>query len=199
VSTSGEDSTHQDPLEPVLREVEDELHRRLREACEAEAQGVSTESSAEIRRLEDALLKAAAVAEETLTLRRHIERRSAAPEPSSRRAAESRVEDESASNPVERERVQGVREFRDATGTLWRAWPVTPGQARKGEGRTAERYLGEYCNGWICFEELEGTARRRLPQQPSRWRELEDSDLQALLDRAISAPKRSPRSWNRNS
>jgi len=42
-----------DPLEPALREAEAELHRRLQEACEAEASGVSTDSAAEIRRLEE--------------------------------------------------------------------------------------------------------------------------------------------------
>src|SRR3712207_2056702 len=61
-----------DALRKVLDEAESELHRRLHEACEAEAHGVSTESTAEIRRLEDALLSAAMAAERALTIRRHM-------------------------------------------------------------------------------------------------------------------------------
>ena len=43
----------------MLRDVESQLRDRLREACDAEASGISTESTAEIRRLEDSLLAAA--------------------------------------------------------------------------------------------------------------------------------------------
>ena len=84
-----------------------------------------------------------------------------------------------------------VREFRDATGQLWRAWPVTPGQAR--QGRPAQQYLGEFHKGWICFESLDTPARRRLPQQFPDWGSLAESELAQLLDRAISAPQRKPR------
>src|SRR5918911_153258 len=77
MSSSPEDRSEKDPLEPVLRDVEAQLRDRLREACEAEASGISTESAAEIRQLEDSLLAAAVAAEQTIALRRHIERRKA--------------------------------------------------------------------------------------------------------------------------
>lgn len=176
-----------DPLEPVLHEVESELRRRLREACEAEASGTSNDSVLEIRKLEDALLGAAVAAEQSIALRRRIERRkedrarnaTGAPEHASAPAA---LEHDTATPAVR------VREFRDGTGQLWRAWPVTPGQAR--HGRTAERYLGDFHKGWVCFEALEHPGRRRLPVQPAHWSELPDSELVRMLEQAIAAPSR---------
>src|SRR2546429_482287 len=53
MSNSPDDSGSRDPLEPVLADVEAELRRRLREACEAEASGISSDATSEIRRLED--------------------------------------------------------------------------------------------------------------------------------------------------
>ena len=183
MSPSSNDKADRDPLEPLLRDVEAELRNRLRDACEAEANGISTESTDEVRRLEDSLLAAAVAAEQTITLRRHIERRKSegADHPESYRPPPNEP-----SEPVIR-----VREFRDADGQLWRAWPVTPGQARP--GRTAERYLGEFHKGWICFEALESSARRRLPGQPAQWTELNDPQLCQLLQQAINAPQRKPR------
>lgn len=179
---SSKDRFEKDPLEPVLRDAEAQLRDRLREACEAEASGISTASAEGIRRLEDSLLAAAGAAEQTLNLRRHMARRGSEtftrPEPSTASSHE-------ATEPVLR-----VREFRDADGQLWRAWPVTPGQART--GRTAERYLGEFHKGWICFEALQGNARRRLVGQPEDWTELKESELCQLLQRAINAPQRKP-------
>ena len=183
MSPSSNDRSGKDPLEPLLRDVEAELRNRLRDACEAEASGISTDSAEEIRRLEDSLLAAAVAAEQTIALRRHIERRkSEAPEEAQSYAASPNAPAE----PVPR-----VREFRDAEGQLWRAWPVTPGQARP--GRTAERYLGEFHKGWICFEALDSSARRRLPGQPAQWTALNDPELCQLLQQAINAPQRKPR------
>lgn len=183
MSPSSDDRSEKDPLTPLLHDAEAELRSRLRDACEAEASGISTESAAEIRRLEDSLLAAAVAAEQTLALRRHIERRAAETPPP---AEPSPAPPNEATESVPR-----VREFRDAEGQLWRAWPVTPGQARP--GRTAERYLGEFHKGWICFEALESTARRRLPGQPAQWTELKDPQLCQLLQQAINAPQRKRR------
>ena len=174
------DRPEHDPLEPVLRDVEAELRSRLRDACEAEANGISTENAAEIRRLEDSLLAAAVAAEQTIALRRHIDRRKAKAAAQLSEAAE--VPNEAA------EPAPGVREFRDAEGRPWRAWPVTPGQARP--GGTVGPYLGEFNKGWICFEALEGSARRRLPGQPPGWTQLEEHELRQLLGQAINAPER---------
>jgi hypothetical protein len=183
MSPSSNDSSAKDPLEPVLRDAEAELRSRLRDACEAEANGVSTESASEIRRLEDSLLAAAVAAEQTIALRRHIAQRKA--EMTDHAEGSANLSDEHG------EPVLKVREFRDSEGRLWRAWPVTPGQARP--GRMATRYLGEFHKGWICFEALESSARRRLPKQPERWTELDQPELCQLLEEAINAPQRKSR------
>ena len=213
-----------DPLQPVLRDVEAELSRRLHEACEAEARGVSSESAAEIRRLEDALLAAAVAAEQALTLRRHMRRREGgerAREPRDReeqdraereREEQEREERDRAGGEAQADGVQSapevtdaggaaapegdappasgpaVREFRDSVGRAWRAWPVTPGLARP--GRSTERLLGALHQGWICFEALDSSARRRLPCTRARWAEVRDEELEQLLEQAITAPER---------
>jgi hypothetical protein len=180
MSPSSDDKAGKDPLEPVLRDVEAELRNRLRDACDAEASGISTESASEIRRLEDSLLAAAVAAQQTIAIRRHMERRKS--------ETPAQVEGSAVLPNEPAEAVVKVREFRDAEGQLWRAWPVTPGQARP--GRTAQRYLGEFHKGWICFEALEGSARRRLPGQPADWTELKQPELCQLLAQAINAPQR---------
>ena len=177
------DEKSKDPLEPVLRDVEAELRDRLREACEAEASGVATESASEIRRLEDSLLAAAVAAEQTIALRRHIDRRRSELSAEATEASPPSAEPSDAGGPVLK-----LREFRDSEGHLWRAWPVTPGQARP--GLTAQRYLGEFHKGWICFESLENNARRRLPEKPEHWTELNEPELCRLLDQAVNAPER---------
>ena len=183
--SASDERPSRDPLEPVLQDVEAELRNRLREACEVEASGVSTESASEIRRLEDSLLAAAVAAEQTIALRRRIDQRKRQGEDAveTHRMRDDHTEASAASEPVIK-----VREFRDAEGQLWRAWPVTPGQARA--GRTAQRYLGEFHKGWICFEALESNARRRLPTQPEHWTELKEPELCQLLGQAINAPER---------
>src|SRR5919197_5494861 len=184
------------PLEPVLRDAEAELRRRLREACEAEADDVTSDSVAEVRRLEDTLLAAAVAAGQTVALRRHIAgsdmqspsaTSSERPGPAAS-AQEGKTHEAPPAETVQSRSVGVVREFRDATGRMWRAWPVVPGSARP--GRNTERYLGEFHKGWVCFESLDSSARRRLPQQQPRWSELGEHELAVLLEQAISAPER---------
>jgi hypothetical protein len=188
-----------DPLQPVLEDVEEELRRRLHEACEAEANGLSTESTQEVRRLEDALLAAAVAAEQTISVRRHMARRASTKrerpirlhETDDRRGSANSKSDES---PDESSAEGGtkpdtrVREFVDDTGRTWRAWPVIPGLSRtstRGRG-----FLGDFQDGWICFEGLNTTARRRLPNRQPNWANITDEELQRLLAQAIDAPGR---------
>jgi len=178
----------EDPLQPLLREAEAELSRRLHEACEAEERGITTESAAEIRRLEDALLAAAMAAEQTVALRRHLQRRGsrsgeAADEPERRQQGGVEMQP----GNVETARPAGVREFRDRRGKQWRAWPVTPGAARSGR---AKHFLGDFRLGWVCFEGLDCAARRRLPGHPAGWTDLSDAELEKLLQRAIEVRER---------
>jgi len=87
-----------------------------------------------------------------------------------------------------------VREFEDSTGRTWRAWPVTPGTARARE--SSRQFLGSFQEGWICFEALDNSGRRRLPRREPRWSELAPRELQRLLDEAIDAPSRKARRPN---
>jgi hypothetical protein len=189
-----------DPLQPVLADAESELRRRLREACEAEAKGLSTDSTEEIRRLEDALLAAAVAAEQTITVRRHMKRR--APAEREHPIRISKTADRKSNTDPEVESGSGepgagargeesptsVREFRDDTGSTWRAWPVTPGLSRA--SASGRRFLGDFQDGWICFEGLDSTQRRRLPRRQSSWAKVTDEELQDLLAQAIDAPGR---------
>lgn len=218
--------TTTDPLQPLLDEAEAKLHRRLHAACEAEAQGVASESAVEIRRLEDSLLAAAMAAEQVLTVRRHMQRNAKAAQQSSGAAEEDAPPPAPAAEPAQASETlprhgrdvapepssseapgpastdepqppQGadqfgttVREFTDCRGRTWRAWPVTPGSARAGQ--PSRRTLGEFQEGWICFESMDDSARRRLPRREARWSELRVEELERLLDQAIAVPGRKP-------
>jgi hypothetical protein len=188
-----------DPLKPVLADAEAELRRRLHEACEAEAKGVSTDSTHEIRQLEDSLLAAAVAAEHTITVRRHMKRRGSTEHerPIDVGAAADRGEKtgtrveptsgESAAGDEEKSATH-VREFRDDVGHSWRAWPVIPGLTRASAG--GRQFLGNFQDGWICFEGLDTAGRRRLPWRAHNWANVTDEELQRLLGQAIDAPAR---------
>jgi hypothetical protein len=81
-----------------------------------------------------------------------------------------------------------VRDFVDADGVSWRVWPVTPAAIRP---RTAiEDYLGEYGEGWLCFESA--SERRRLADYPPGWETLSEEALRSLLKAAaVVATRRS--------
>jgi hypothetical protein len=79
-----------------------------------------------------------------------------------------------------------VRDFVDANGVNWRVWPVSPEALQP---RTAvEDYLGEYGEGWLCFESA--SERRRLAGYPPNWEHLADEELCALLRAAAIVPPR---------
>ena len=192
--------SQRDPLQPVLDEAEAELRRRLHEACEAEAKGVSTESTQEIRRLEDALLAAAVAARHTATVRSHMKRRppeerkrpitvKGAADRKAKVDSRTRKSQEEANTEARTETLDTrVREFTDSTGRAWRAWPVRPGLTRaSASGRS---FLGDFQDGWICFEGLNSTARRRLPRRQTSWADVSDEELERLLAEAIEAPAR---------
>lgn len=188
-----------DPLQPVLDDAEAELRRRLQEACEAEAKGVSTESTEDIRRLEDSLLAAAVAAQQTITVRRHMKRRAPAERErpirineAADRKKETDPQVQTGAEPAVDEHSERpdayLREFTDSAGHAWRAWPVIPGLSRaSASGRS---FLGDFQNGWICFEGLDSPARRRLPSRQRGWANLTDEELQRLLGQAIDTPAR---------
>lgn len=182
-----------DPLHKLLDEAESELSRRLQEACQAEAHGIANESTAEIRRLEDTLLAAALAAERAVAARRHLQ--DAALDTLAKAHAEAQAQAElqanasaasSGSCPVADGTV--VRQFEDEMGRRWRAWPVVPDTRRTQQSTL--RGLGEYQDGWICFEALDDSGRRRLPGRGTHWSELPAEELPRLLKAAITVPAR---------
>jgi hypothetical protein len=78
-----------------------------------------------------------------------------------------------------------VRDFVDLKGVKWRVWPVTPNSIQP---KTAvEDYLGDYGDGWLCFEC--STERRRLAKFPPNWDTLSDNGLLQLLKSAAAVPQ----------
>jgi hypothetical protein len=81
--------------------------------------------------------------------------------------------------PVRRQHPEvamALRVFRDSEGGEWRVWHVVPDAA-------SFATLGEaYRDGWLCFEHLDGSNRRRLPMElvPAAWDMLADDRLDAL-------------------
>lgn len=157
----------------TLNRARAELARQLGDACERAADGELPETTGELLRLEDNLLAAARATEHMIAIRR-----------------QARGDREVSQSPEERlaaDNLEGIREFRDRGGVEWRAWSVIPGRA---SGKVSQRYLGELRSGWLAFETLDGSARRRLAPFPSNWMGASDEELQRLLDQAVDAPVR---------
>src|SRR5438105_2986733 len=187
-----------DPLQNLLEDAETELRRRLEEACEAEAKGLSTESTEEVRRLEDNLLAAAMAAKQTIAVRRHMKHRGHAERERpikidvaadrARANTPEKGKPESKGGERAESAAMGVREFTDDEGHPWRAWPVVPGLTRASS--SGRQFLGDFQNGWICFEGLGTSARRRLPYRQAGWENISDEELRHLVQQAIDAPIR---------
>jgi hypothetical protein len=79
-----------------------------------------------------------------------------------------------------------VRDFVDDSSTKWRVWPVS--RASIHPRTAAEDYLGDYGEGWLCFESA--NERRRLAHFPADWDRLPDQELNGLLDKAAIVPTR---------
>ena len=80
-----------------------------------------------------------------------------------------------------------VRDFKDERDVVWRAWPVL---ATSIHPRTAaEDYLGDFSEGWLCFECADGE-RRRLAKYPRDWDKLPEAQLRTLLKAATAVPPR---------
>jgi len=194
MSSAAASPPNRDPLENLLKDAENELRRRLEEACEAEARGVSSESTEEIRQLEDNLLSAALAAKQTIAVRRHMKRRGYAEQERPVKVDLEEEHDAAADALKERESesetgaTAGVREFVDSSGQRWRAWLVVPGQTRS--SASGRRFLGNFQNGWICFEGLGNSARRRLPFHQASWASVTDDELRRLVEQGIDAPIR---------
>lgn len=80
----------------------------------------------------------------------------------------------------------GLREFKDADGVTWQVWTVTADVLDK--RTTAEDYMRDWQDGWLCFEH--SGARKRLAQFPADWESMPDDELQLLLDQAQAVKQR---------
>ena len=80
----------------------------------------------------------------------------------------------------------GLREFRDKRGVNWKVWNVTPDSLDK--RTTAEDYMKEWQDGWLCFECDDH--RRRLATYPPTWEDLSDGELELLLERSQMVKRR---------
>ncbi len=80
----------------------------------------------------------------------------------------------------------GLREFRDSKGVQWKVWNVTPDSLDK--RTTAEDYMREWQDGWLCFECA--NHRRRLASFPPGWEDLPDGELEKLLERSQVVKRR---------
>ncbi|MGQ0715249.1 MAG: hypothetical protein ACT4PJ_16240 [Gemmatimonadaceae bacterium] len=155
-----------DPLGVALHQTEAELAEKLKEACSPEPDELSDEPTGQIAKLSDSLLAAARAAKDVVSLRK-------------RRRERKRLGDQAG--------MHGLREFVDSEGREWRVWPVTPRAARTGK---RESSLGEFEQGWLAFETLDETLRRRLPHYPTDWMTMSEAKLQELLAAAVEAPAR---------
>lgn len=196
--------SNRDPLQKLLDDAESELRRRLEEACEAEAKGVSNESTEEVRRLEDTLLAAALAAKQTIAVRSHMNRpghvererplnANVAAHRDTLADAPDKVKPGPTLNETGETLAMGVREFTDDEGRSWRAWPVVPGLSKASS--SGRQFLGDFQNGWICFEGLDTPARRRLPYLQANWADITDDELRRLIELAVDAPVRGKRAW----
>jgi hypothetical protein len=158
-----------DELTPALTAAEEELIARVEEACSLGPAAPGAEDTGELLRLEEALQSAARAAEKAIHLRQK------------QRDKQRRRESEDYS--------RGIREFRDRNGVEWRLWAVRP-TGQPGPVGSLDRLRAEYRRGWLTFERLDGTERRRLPAFPEDWATRTVVDLENLLTSATLVPPR---------
>ena len=80
-----------------------------------------------------------------------------------------------------------VRDVVDENGMKWKVWSVATASFHP--KTAAEDFLGDYADGWLCFEAA--TQRRRLAMFPKDWDQLPDEGIVALLKKAeIVVPRR---------
>lgn len=185
-----------EPLRPMLRTAESQLVERIEEVCAHEVKG---ESTAELMRLEETLTDAARAAKQAVSLRRRLRTGHGASEPShlhpegdlagatdtaSEVDAPAFADDRAGESDDE----AAVREFLDERGLAWRVWAVTPEQMQT--DRLVADQMGDYRLGWLAFERVDASERRRLPNFPPNWRRLSNLDLEGLLRRADAVRRR---------
>ena len=167
-------------LRPALKRAQTELDANLAEACDTHA---ADESTGKLIRLEELLTDAAAAAKEAISIRRRLgadRQRDSSPEaPATGAGASVTAPDESG---------EGIREFVDASGTLWRVWEV-PAEQLNARARPGP-FAGDFEGGWLAFESADASERRRLPGYPSDWYHLANENIEALCRDAQPVTRR---------
>ena len=79
-----------------------------------------------------------------------------------------------------------VRDIVDQKGVKWRVWAVQRSSIHP--KTAAEDFLGDYGEGWLCFESA--NERRRRARFPQDWDRMADKDLFGLLAKAAVVPVR---------
>ena len=79
-----------------------------------------------------------------------------------------------------------VRDIVDERGVKWRVWAVQRSSIHP--KTAAEDFLGDYGEGWLCFEST--NERRRLARFPQDWDKMADKALCGLLTKAAVVPVR---------
>jgi hypothetical protein len=164
----------------MLEDAREELARRMEEACQTGLVGGLPETTGELLKLGDALNAAQKATTEMIAARKAAHDLATA-----RRESPGRVSTGDAEVAIEHGH-ERIREFRDSAGEDWRVWAVTPGMASP----TSAKHLGDLRDGWLAFEALSGSSRRRLAAYPQNWNDLSDRELEQLLQRAAVAPIR---------
>jgi hypothetical protein len=77
-------------------------------------------------------------------------------------------------------RLMAVRDVVDENGVTWQVWAVNKSAIHP--KTAAEDYLGDYSEGWLCFEC--DNQRRRLARFPRDWDKRSDEELIRLLKAA---------------
>jgi hypothetical protein len=85
------------------------------------------------------------------------------------------------------EDAMALRTYKDPEGTEWRVWRVVP------DAISFSTLDEPYRDGWLCFERMDGSDRRRLSMTrvPDEWDLLGDDRLEALRRTAEPAMRRS--------
>jgi hypothetical protein len=80
-----------------------------------------------------------------------------------------------------------LRTYTDPNGAEWRVWRIVP------DSVSFSTLSEAYRDGWLCFERVDGSDRRRLSMThvPADWEQLDDKRLDALRDSAEPAMRRS--------
>jgi hypothetical protein len=74
-----------------------------------------------------------------------------------------------------------VRDLVDENGVKWKVWSVSKSSIHP--KTAAEDFLGDYADGWLCFEC--DNQRRRLARFPRDWDKRPDDELVRLLKSAM--------------